>query len=148
MGYTALLEEGVAGPVTEEQKHTLEQVNAASEHLLTLIGDLLELTALKRGALDLELAELDPRVPMRDALKAARGQREGSPPNVPEPDIVPPMIGDGRMLSKVIRILLTNAYKFTRAGQVRVSLEIGNERAVYFVSDTGIGIPTDAMHAI
>jgi signal transduction histidine kinase len=48
----------------------------------------------------------------------------------------------------VIRILLTNAYKFTRAGQVRASLEIANERAVYFVSDTGIGIPDDAMHTI
>ncbi len=148
MGYTALLEEGVAGPVTEEQKHTLEQVNAASEHLLTLIGDLLELTALKRGALDLELAELDPRVPMRDALKAAKGKRDGVELNVSEPDIVPPMIGDGRMLSKVIRVLLTNAYKFTRAGQVRVSLEIANERVVYYVSDTGIGIPGDAIHSI
>jgi len=148
MGYTALLEEGVAGPVTEEQKHTLEQVNAASEHLLTLIGDLLELTALKRGALDLELAELDPRVPMRDAIKAAKGKRDGVTLNVTEPDIVPPMIGDGRMLSKVIRILLANAFKFTPTGQVRVSLEIANERAVYFVSDTGIGIPADSIHTI
>jgi signal transduction histidine kinase len=148
MGYTALLEEGVAGPINDEQRHTLEQVNAASEHLLTLIGDILELTALKRGAFDLELAEMDPRTPMRDALKAAKGRRDEVALDVSEPDIVPPMIGDGRMLSKVIQILLINAYKFTRTGQVRVSLEIANERVVYSVTDTGIGIPVDAIHTI
>lgn len=148
MGYTSLLEEGVAGPINDEQRHTLEQVNAASEHLLTLIGDLLDLTALKRGALDLELVELDPRVPMRDAVAAAKGRREGVGLDVSEPDIVPPMIGDGRMLSKVIRVLLSNAYKFTRAGTVRVSMEIANGRVIYLVSDTGIGIPPGAIHTI
>jgi signal transduction histidine kinase len=148
MGYTALLEEGVAGPINDEQLHTLQQVNAASEHLLTLIGDILELTALKRGAFDLELAELDPRVPLREAIKAAKGKRDDVALDVTEPDIVPPMIGDGRMLSKVIRILVANAFKFTRAGHVRVSLEIANERAVYSVTDTGIGIPAESLHTI
>lgn len=148
VGYTALLEEGIAGPVNDEQRHTLQQVNAASEHLLSLIGDLLELTALKRGALDLELAELDPRTPLRDALKAAKGKRDGVTLDVSEPDIVPPMIGDGRMLSKVIRILLNNAFKFTRTGTVHASLEIGSERVVYRVTDTGIGIPPESIHAI
>jgi signal transduction histidine kinase len=148
MGYTALLEEGVAGPINDEQKHTLEQVNAASEHLLSLIGDLLELTALKRGALDLELTELDPRTPMRDAIQAAKGRREGVGLDVREPDIVPPMFGDGRTLSKIIRVLLSNAYKFTRIGTVTVALEIANERAIYRVTDTGIGIPSDSIHTI
>jgi len=148
MGYTALLEEEVAGPINDEQKHTLEQVNAASEHLLSLIGDLLELTALKRGALDLELTELDPRTPMREAIKVAKGRREGVGLDVREPDIVPPMFGDGRMLSKIIRVLLSNAYKFTRIGTVTVALEIANERAIYRVTDTGIGIPPDSIHSI
>jgi signal transduction histidine kinase len=148
MGYTALLEEEVAGPVNDEQKHTLEQVNAASEHLLSLIGDLLELTALKRGALDLELTELDPRTPMREAIKATKGRRDGVGLDVREPDIVPPMFGDGRMLSKIIRVLLSNAYKFTRTGAVTVALEVANERAIYRVTDTGIGIPPDAIHTI
>jgi signal transduction histidine kinase len=148
MGYTALLEEEAAGPINDEQRHTLEQVSAASEHLLSLIGDLLELTALKRGALDLELAELDPRTPMREALAAAKGRRDGVALDVVEPDIVPPMIGDGRMLSKVIRILLSNAFKFTRIGTVRATLEIAKERAIYLVTDTGIGIPPDAIHSI
>src|SRR5690242_3132166 len=148
MGYTALLEEGVAGPVNDEQRHTLEQVNAASEHLLSLIGDLLELTALKRGALDLELTELDPRTPMREAIKAAKGRRDGVGLDVREPDIVPPMFGDGRMLSKIIRVLLSNAFKFTRSGTVTVALDVANERAIYRVTDTGIGIPPDSIHSI
>ena len=80
-------------------------------------------------------------MPMRDALKAAKGKRDGVELNVAEPDIVPPMIGDGRMLSKVIRVLLTNAFKFTRVGQVRASLEIANERVVYYVRTRASAFP-------
>src|SRR6478752_2874035 len=51
MGYLALMEEGLAGPITSEQRKTLAQVKTASNHLLELIGDLLELTTLRRSGL-------------------------------------------------------------------------------------------------
>ena len=51
MGYVSLMQEGVAGPVTTEQQNTLAHVKDASEQLLSLIGDLLELTALKHEAI-------------------------------------------------------------------------------------------------
>ena len=76
IGYISLMQDGLAGPITGEQQQTLEQVKDASEQLLTLIGDLLELTALKRGALDAVVTDVDPRDPLRDAVAAARGRRE------------------------------------------------------------------------
>ena len=68
MGYLALMEEGLAGPVTDEQRKTLAQVKTSSQHLLDLIGDLLELTTLKRGGLEIKAATFDVREPLHDAL--------------------------------------------------------------------------------
>ena len=73
MGYLSLMEEGLAGPVTPEQQDTLSQVKGASEQLLELIGDLLELTTLKRGVLAVQVTEFDPRDALRAALAHVNG---------------------------------------------------------------------------
>src|SRR5262249_113683 len=65
LGYLSLIEEGAAGPVTTEQRETLSAVKGSSEKLLALIGDLLDLAALKRHELTVTSASFDPR----DALK-------------------------------------------------------------------------------
>ena len=70
MGYLALMDEGLAGPVTDEQRRTLSQVKTSSQHLLDLIGDLLELTTLKRGGLEIKAAGV------RHARSAARRARD------------------------------------------------------------------------
>ena len=117
----------------------------ASEQLLTLIGDLLELTALKRGALDAVVAETSTRA-IRCATRSRRprGGASSVALDVEEPDIVPPMRSDRRTVAKALKALLDNAFKFTRDGRVRVSLQVTDDRVVYLVDDTGIGIPPDA----
>lgn len=147
IGYISLMQDGLAGPITNEQQQTLGQVKDASEHLLSLIGDLLDLTALKRGVLDAQPAEVDPRDPLRDAISAARGRREEVRLVVDEPDIMPRIHTDRRTVAKSLRALLENAYKFTREGEVRVSVEVNGDRVIYLVRDTGIGIPEGA-HAL
>jgi signal transduction histidine kinase len=144
IGYISIMQEGLAGPITGEQQQTLGQVKDASEQLLTLIGDLLELTMLKRGALDAVVADVDPRDPLRDAVAAARGRREQVRLDVDEPHIVPAMRSDRRTVAKALKALLENAYKFTRDGRVRVSVQVDGDRVVYLVHDTGIGIPAGA----
>jgi signal transduction histidine kinase len=147
IGYISLMQDGLAGPITSEQQQTLGQVKDASEHLLSLIGDLLELTALRRGALDAVITDVDPRDPLHDAIATAKGRREYVRLEVDEPHIVPTMRSDRRTVAKALRALLENAYKFTRDGHVRVSVQVAGDRVVYLVGDTGIGIPEDA-HAL
>lgn len=147
MGYISLMQEGLAGPINGEQQRTLEQVKDASEELLALIGDLLELTALKRGAVAAAVTEIDPRDPLRDAIAAARGRREQVTLEVTQPEIVPKMQGDRRMIGKVLRAILDNAYKFTREGTVQASVQIAGERVTYTVQDSGVGIASEA-HAL
>jgi signal transduction histidine kinase len=148
MGYLSLMREGLAGPLNEEQRRTLDQVKEASEELLALIADLLELTALKRGSIAAMVTEMDPREPLRDAVAGARGRRERVVLEVTEPDITPAMRSDRRTIAKVLKVLLDNAFKFTHDGRVRVSLQVAGDRVVYSVEDTGIGIPPGARDAV
>ena len=151
IGYTELMHEGlVGGPVSEEQERTLAQVKQASEKLLTLIDDLLELTTLRRGALDVRVTEFDPREPMRAALAKAGAPPAGVSLKVTEPDIVPMMRSDARKIEKLLGSLVGNAFKFTRAGEVSVRLDVDGAagRVRYEVRDTGIGIAPDAQEYV
>jgi signal transduction histidine kinase len=148
IGYISLMLEGLAGPVTAEQRESLLQVKEASEQLLSLIGDLLDLTAMKRGSLGVLIAEVDPRDPLRDAVGAARGRRERVALEIALPDLVPTVRTDRRAVAKALQALIDNAYKFTREGRVRVSLRVSGDRIVYSIQDTGIGIPADAHGAV
>jgi signal transduction histidine kinase len=148
MGYISLLQEGLGGPVTFEQQVTLGQVKESSEQLLALIDDLLDLTALKRGAVESTMADVDPRDPLRDALAVAKGKRDTVALEVDEPDIVPLMKTDRRTVARALKSLIENAFKFTREGKVRVSVEVTAERVIYSIEDTGIGIPEQMQDVV
>ena len=124
-------------------------VRSASERLLDLIDNLLELTTLKRGAVDLEIREFDPREPLRAAADKAKGRPPAVALRVDEPTIMlPTMRSDRGKISKIIMTLLGNAYKFTTKGEVHLSLEVRHGRAIYSVRDTGIGIPASAHELV
>ena len=146
LGYISLMQEGLAGPLTDEQHSSLAQAKGASERLLELIEDLLALTTLKRGELEVQLEEFDPREPLRDAAAEARGKPDAVALEVIEPPtLLPRMRSDRKKVVKILVSLLSNAYKFTPRGQVRLSVDVSGGRALYRVEDTGIGIPHDAQ---
>ena len=148
MGYLALMDEGLSGPVTPEQRKTIAQVKTASEHLLDLIGDLLELTTLKRGGLEVVTTTFDVREPLRDAVASTRGRAPDVALRVSEPETVVTMVSDRRKISKMLVALLSNAYKFTQTGEIRLSVQVANGRVQYRVQDTGIGIPSDMQQLV
>jgi signal transduction histidine kinase len=159
IGYISLMREGLAGPLTAEQLTTLGQVKVSSEHLLSLIGDLLELTSFKRGGIEVVVSGFDAREPLRAAIAAAHGRSEqvaltlvDSTPAASVEGAHPPparvMWSDKSKITKILVSLLNNAYKFTQAGQVSVSVEELDDRVIYNVKDTGIGIPAEAQRFI
>lgn len=148
MGYLALMDEGLAGPVTPEQRRTIAQVKVSSEHLLELIGDLLELTTLKRGGLEVVPSTFDVREPLREAVASTRGRAGSVALRVSEPETPTMMVSDRRKITKMLVSLLSNAYKFTQSGEVRLSVEVLDGRAVYRVQDTGIGIPDEMQQIV
>jgi signal transduction histidine kinase len=145
IGYSALMQEGLAGPVTTEQQHTLTQVRGASEKLLGLISDLLELTSLRRGGPELALDEFDPREALREAVETTSGRPREVELRVVVPHDAPFIRSDRAKVVKVLASLLSNAYKFTPSGEVHARLETTDVSIVYSIEDTGIGIP-EAAH--
>jgi signal transduction histidine kinase len=146
MGYISLMLDELSGPLTEAQRRDLTHVRGSSGRLLELIDNLLELTALKRGGLDAEIEEFDPRQPMHEATAAARGRAPAVAQRVDEPtSMLPPMRSDRKKIVKILISLLSNAYKFTSVGEVSMSVEVRDGWVRYEVSDTGIGISPDAL---
>jgi signal transduction histidine kinase len=148
MGYLALMEEGLAGPVTTEQRKTLAQVKTASQHLLDLIADLLELTTLKRGGLEATTSAFDMRDPLHDAISTTRGRPENVALRVSEPETATLVVSDRRKIAKMLGALLSNAYKFTPKGEIRLSVSVRNDHVVYRVEDTGIGIADEMQQLV
>jgi signal transduction histidine kinase len=149
IGYVSLMQEGLAGPLTQEQQSSLVSVKGASERLLDLIENLLELTTLKRGEVELAVEEFDPRLALHQAAEATPGRQGGVTLRLEEPtNFLPSMRSDRRKVVKILSSLLGNAYKFTVAGEIHASVAVANGRVVYRVQDPGIGIPREAQEMV
>ncbi|GAC1516299.1 MAG: hypothetical protein NVS1B4_10580 [Gemmatimonadaceae bacterium] len=149
IGYVALMQEGLVGPLTDDQRGSLGQVKASSEQLLQLIENLLELTTLKQSGLEVQVERCDPRDPLRDALTSTKGLPAAVTLNVSEPQVLlPPMSTDRKKVAKIVGTLLSNAYKFTTAGEVTASVTVRGGRVAYRIEDTGIGIDAEAQRYV
>jgi signal transduction histidine kinase len=149
LGYVGLLQEGLSGPLTDAQQRTLTHVAAAGERLLSLIDDVLELAALKRGDVPIRLEEFDPGDALCEAVAAATGRAPGVALRVAVPDaLLPLMRSDRKKVVRILTHLLNNAYKFTSAGEVSASVEVHDGMAYFSIRDTGMGIAPDARRII
>jgi signal transduction histidine kinase len=93
-------------------------------------------------------AAFDVRDPLHDAVTSTRGRAEQVALRVSEPETATVMVSDRRKIGRLLAALLSNAYKFTLAGEIRVSIEVRNDRAVYRVQDTGIGIAGEMQQLV
>jgi signal transduction histidine kinase len=144
LGYLSLIEEGAAGPVTTEQRETLSEVKASSEKLLGLISDLLDLTALKRSELTVTSTSFDPRDVVKDALNAAGTRKPGVALNFENGGTIALMTSDKGKVTRLLTALVSNAFKFTEEGEIRVAMAANGDRLVFRISDTGVGISEEA----
>ena len=147
LGYILLMEEGLAGPMTKEQLETLSQVKTSSEKLLELVGDLLDLTALKRSDVKVQVTEFDPREAVREAVTRTSGQTAVQL-IIDDTPVLPMMSSDKTKVTRLVSALLSNAYKFTERGEIHVSISNVGSRMIFRVTDTGIGIAAEAQEFI
>jgi PAS domain S-box-containing protein len=152
LGMTELVLEG--GRLTPEQRECLGIVDASARSLLEVVNDLLDLSKIEAGKLDLDPVDFDLRTALEDTLQglALRAHQKGLElvcdvaRDVPEV-----LVGDPLRLRQVVVNLVGNALKFTDRGDVivRVRTEPENPDTLRFgVTDTGIGIPPEKIRAI
>jgi len=148
VGYISKVQAGETGPLTEAEDKALAEVKVSGAELLERIANLLELSELKRGEVEPAVSVFDVRDPMREALTIAAGRRDEVAVQKVEPDDAVTMASDRRRVVRLLVRLIANAYAFTARGTVRAVVEVHEDRVVYRVEDTGIGIPIDAQRYV
>jgi len=151
-GYAELMELGLRGPVTEQQRVDLARIQASQRHLLGLINEVLNYAKLESGAVryvveDVPLAEAAREA---EALIAPQARAKGLALRVRDCQAAVVARADAEKVRQILVNLLTNAVKFTdRGGTIEVGCAAPSSgAAAVWVRDTGIGIPADKLTAI
>lgn len=153
LGMTDLLE---ASGLSAKQQEYLEALKTSAESLLTILNDMLDLTRIDAGKMELLSSPLDPRTVLERTASAyaLRARRKGLEFRMfLDPKLPDRIWGDGGRLRQVVSNLLDNALKFTEKGSIELHLgaqEHGGDvlSLVVEVSDTGIGIPEEELETI
>jgi signal transduction histidine kinase len=150
-GYAQLLELGIYGPLTDDQRSTLQRLQRSEQHLLALVNDVLNFAKLETGRVEYEIRD----VSVHELFEAVRA--------IIEPQLVgrglsfdvdiaddPRLLGDPDKVQQILVNLLSNAGKFTEpGGRVTLAARPAEGKTVEVtVTDTGIGIPPDKQSSI
>jgi CheY-like chemotaxis protein len=145
LGMTELL---LGTDLDDEQREYAEQVARSGEEMLSILNDILDLSKIEGGHLELDVADFDPRVAIDETCAVAASQAAAKGLSLAvefAPDVPRRLRGDRRRVRQVVLNLVSNAVKFTATGgvSVRMSATAGAQGAALVrveVSDTGIGI--------
>jgi len=141
LGFADILMEEVDGPLTPAAREEVEQIRGSGAHLLALINDILELSALESGQLRLSRGRVDVMALANEVVREARGLI-GQKPIVLRAEGEPVIARlDNRRVRQVLGNLVNNAIKFTQHGEVVVRVvREGMQQVAVSVIDTGPGI--------
>jgi signal transduction histidine kinase len=149
LGFAELLVAEVDGPLSAESKEEVEQIRGSGAHLLELINDILEFSALEGGQLKLSRTSVDLGVVAAEVLREAAGVLQGRPVQVRLEGSTGVLIdADPKRLRQILTNLVGNAIKFTARGEVVVDIARQGAYARIAVKDTGPGISENERAAI
>ncbi|MCW9036149.1 MAG: transporter substrate-binding domain-containing protein [Rhodospirillales bacterium] len=147
IGFSSMMQSEMLGPLSEKYKEYAKDINGSGEHLLELISDILDVSAIEAGKLELQDEELDVNSLIEATLHMVLNRAEEGKVQLSShiADGLPKLKADRRRLMQVFLNLLTNAIKFTLPqGKVMITASLDNSKAFIFeVADSGIGIHKD-----
>lgn len=152
LSITRLLEDGMDGPLNDEQLKQVRFISAGAIELRDMVDDLLDLAKIEAGRISISPAWFD----LMDLFSALRGMfrplTEGAGTvdlRFEAPPELPMLFTDDKKLAQILRNFISNALKFTPEGRVVVSARPEGEAHIRFsVRDTGIGIPEHMLGAL
>jgi PAS domain S-box-containing protein len=150
IGFSELLGEEMEGPLTEKQKRFVNHIHKDSLHLLALINDILDLSKIEAGRLELRPEPFEFIGVVTESLASVRTLAAAKSLALETALDVPMAVEADRLRVKQILVnLLSNAVKFTpEGGRVHVGANVSDELLVVSVTDTGIGIPKEEHESI
>jgi signal transduction histidine kinase len=151
IGYSDMLLSGVTGEINEKQTNFVESILKNGEHLLNLINDVLDLTKIEAGKLELNLEPVDLRSILLGVLPIVKPRAADKRIKISTflPTDVPTVSADPAKLNQVLLNLLTNAIKYTHEnGNVSVEARLKEGFVELWVTDTGIGISQEDIDRV
>jgi signal transduction histidine kinase len=149
MALSRMLLDRMDGDLSAEQEKQVDLINKSANTLIELVNDLLDLTKVEAGKVDVSVSEFT----VDQLFGALRGALK--PLVRPGIDLIfssapglPTLSTDEGKIAQILRNLISNAIKFTEAGEIRVNAAVSNEWMFFSVSDTGVGIAPDDHECI
>ena len=150
LGFVEMVLDDIYGEVPPHLKEPLMDIQTNGKHLLRLINDVLDLSKIEAGRMELVLADYS----VQDVVEIVRSSlqslalEKGLELIAALQDDIPLAFGDGKRITQCLMNLVGNALKFSKAGRVALSVERQGDNLLCRVSDTGIGIPKEELENI
>ncbi|MEO6077250.1 MAG: ATP-binding protein, partial [Candidatus Andersenbacteria bacterium] len=142
-GYISMLMEGDYGPMSEDQKPVLDILNQSASRLIELIKDLLDISRIESGRLELHLESTDiveiAKSLVADLLPNAIGKKLELRFKEPT-ETIPHVVVDTQRIRQVMLNFIDNAIKYTTEGFVEVSISLKDTKVIFSVTDSGRGL--------
>jgi len=151
IGFSEVLSERMFGEINEKQADYLKDIHESGKHLLSLINDILDLSKIEAGRMDLEVSTFDLPSALSNAMTLVRerAQRHGIELSLEVDKRLGAFQADERKFKQIVLNLLSNAVKFTPdGGKVDVSAKKYDGKIEVAVRDTGIGIAPEDQAAV
>jgi two-component system, NtrC family, sensor kinase len=151
IGFSEVLADRMFGALNEKQEEYLNDIHASGQHLLSLINDILDLSKIEAGRMELEPTNFHLPASVNNALTLVRerAERHGIALHASIDDRIECIRADERRIKQVMLNLLSNAIKFTpEGGRIEVRATQSDGVVEISVSDTGVGIAPEDQEAI
>jgi signal transduction histidine kinase len=142
IGFTGAMLQGLTGELSEEQRKQLGMVSGSGKHLLSLINDVLDISKIEAGEIELDPSKFDLSDLVQEVVNTVTptAQTKGLEMVISISPQVGKMYTDRRRVEQILLNLVNNAIKFTEEGEVRIEAQIVDGNLQVKVQDTGIGI--------
>jgi signal transduction histidine kinase len=150
LGFNELILGNIYGDVPDDLKVPLTDIQNSGKHLLRLINNVLDLSKIEAGRMELALADYSVQDTVAGVLAALRplATQKGLDLVAAVPDDIPLACGDGGRITQCLMNLVGNALKFTREGRIEVAVDLRDDVLHYRVTDTGTGIAEDRLETV
>jgi len=158
IGFTGILLQGLSGPLNDEQTKQLGMTQVSARHLLDLINDVLDISKIEAGQLEMALEPFDMRQAIEKVVQTVTplAEKKGLALLTRVAPEVGQITSDRRRVEQILINLANNAIKFTDAGQVTVTADLIPELSIHNpqsairiqVADTGMGIKPEDMDTL
>ena len=150
IGFTGILLQQLAGPLNEEQGKQMGMVKNSARHLLDLINDVLDISKIEAGQLDLSKDRFDLAESIRRVIRLVGPQadKKGIGLVLEIDPAVGEIVADRRRVEQILINLINNAVKFTDQGEVAITGRRSVDGVIMSVRDTGLGIGAEDMSSL